>query len=39
MKIEHLIEKERWGDARAMLREAIKKEPEHHWAPGVSRAR
>jgi tetratricopeptide (TPR) repeat protein len=31
MTIEHLIEKERWGDARAMLRAALKKEPEHHW--------
>jgi predicted Zn-dependent protease len=31
MTIEHLIDKERWDDARAMLREALSKEPENHW--------
>jgi tetratricopeptide (TPR) repeat protein len=31
MTIEDLIEKERWSEARAALRKALKKEPRHHW--------
>jgi tetratricopeptide (TPR) repeat protein len=31
MRIDNLIESERWSEARAALRLALKKEPRHHW--------
>jgi len=31
MSIEALIEKDRWSEARALLRQALKREPRHHW--------
>ena len=31
MTLETLIENDRWTEARASLRRALKKEPRHHW--------